>query len=137
MGSDFLRDLLSDGQPIEEARRLVARSHERLCQAPVAVLLCMDLSEMDDYPDDARREAERVMAIQSVALAGGNFLLAAHAEGLAGVWVCAPLFTPETARRALELPESWIPQAILYCGYPAAVPAPRPRLPLEQVSVFV
>ncbi len=137
MGADFLRDLLSDGLAEEAAQRLVARSRERLCQAPAAVLLCMDMSGMDSYPDHSRQAAETMMGIQSVALAGGNFLLAAHAEGLAGVWVCAPLFAQETARKALSLPETWVPQALLYVGYPEAIPAARDRQPVAQVSVFL
>ena len=38
------------------------------------------------------------MGTQSVALAGLQLLLAAHAEGLGGTWICWPLFAPDETR---------------------------------------
>jgi nitroreductase len=97
----------------------------------------MDLSDIDIYPDTGRQAAERNMAEQSVAMAGQNFLLAAHAEGLGGVWVCAPIFAGETARMALDLPAAWQPQGLLLVGYPSKTPAPRPRKPLDEVVRYL
>ncbi len=73
------------------------------------------------------------MATQSVALAGGTILLAAHAEGLGGVWVCAPLFAQETVRRVLDLPADWLVQGMILLGYPAKIPEPRPRRAYEDL----
>jgi coenzyme F420-0:L-glutamate ligase / coenzyme F420-1:gamma-L-glutamate ligase len=73
------------------------------------------------------------MAVQSVALAGGQLLLAAHAAGLGGVWMCAPLFAPQEVRQALELPADWEPQGILLLGFPEKVPPPRERRSLPEV----
>jgi F420 biosynthesis protein FbiB-like protein len=137
MGADFRRDLRADGLSPEEIKKQITRSHARICEAPVVILLCLTLTDMDTYPDEKRRHAEYVMATQSVALAGGTILLAAHAEGLGGVWVCAPLFAPDTVRRALSLPPDWEPQGMLLMGYPAVVPEARGRKPLEEVSFFV
>ena len=53
MGADFLRDLTGDGVQLEEARRQVQRSQERILGAPVAVVLCLDRSVEDLYPDAA------------------------------------------------------------------------------------
>jgi nitroreductase len=100
------------------------------------VLLCLDMTEMDHYPDPDRQRAEFLMAVQSVAMAGENLLLAAHAEGLGAVWICAPLFAQETARASLDLPRSWEPQGLLLIGRSAKVPEPRPRKPLEEVTLF-
>lgn len=136
MGSEFRKDLLQDGLAIEEVEASVARSRSRLVDAPVAILLCMDPSEIDQYPDQKRSTAERLMALQSVALAGGTLLQAAHAEGMGGVWICAPLFAPQAAKRALGLPPTWEPQGMLLLGYPAKVPEPRPRKPLSEVAIF-
>lgn len=136
MGEEFLQDLLADGIVPHEAETMVERSRARIREAPVSVLLCMDLTDMDGYPDPERQKAEETMAIQSVALAGGTLLLAAHAEGLGGVWMCAPLFAGEAARNALDLPDAWIPQGLLLLGYPADAPNPRSRRALEEVARF-
>ena len=58
------------------------------------------------------------MAVQSVAAAGMQLLLAAHAEGLGGVWACWPLFAQETIRKTLNLSETWEPQGMFFIGYP-------------------
>ncbi len=57
------------------------------------------------------------MSIQSVANAATYLLLAAHAEGLGGNWVCWPLYAQEETRSALELPETWEPQAMIFVGW--------------------
>jgi nitroreductase len=84
----------------------------------------MTMADMDRYPDPKRRRAEWTMATQSLALAGQNLLLAAHAEGLGACWLCAPLFCPEVVRAALGLPEDWEPQAFISLGWPDEGPQP-------------
>jgi len=136
MGADFRRDLLADGLSPDEAEKQVTRSRARICEAPVVIMLCVMMADMDTYPDEKRQRAEYLMATQSVALIGGTILLAAHAEGLGGVWVCAPLFTPDTIRRQLALPLDWEPQAMLLIGYPAKVPEVRARKPLSEITIY-
>jgi coenzyme F420-0:L-glutamate ligase / coenzyme F420-1:gamma-L-glutamate ligase len=133
----FEKDLVTDGIPPEEISNRLDRSRRRILGAPVTIILCMDLSEMDIYPDEERLAIERVMAEQSVALAGGTILLAAHAAGLGGVWLCAPLFAQQEIQKSLNLPKAWIPQALLLVGYPGQKPDSQPRKPLEEVSVFL
>ena len=135
MAIDFERDLRRDGLALEKIQAQLKRSKERIMSAPVAILLCLDMSEMDSYPDDKRNKAEYVMAGQSVAVAGMQLLLAAHAEGLGGVWACWPLFAQETIQKTLNLPESWEPQGMFFVGYPADVPAVRERKPLAEILV--
>jgi F420 biosynthesis protein FbiB-like protein len=137
MGADFRRDLLADRMAVDEVESLVSRSRQRILEAPVAIVLCMDPSVGDVYPDPERQQAEYLMGVQSVAMAGQNLLLAAHAEGLGGVWICAPLFVPHTVRRALNLPEVWQPQGLLLLGYPAKIPDPRLRRPLSEVTLYL
>lgn len=137
MSADFRRDLLRDGLSSDEVDAQVTRSGERIRSAPAVVVLCQDTTVGDVYPDETRRHAELLMGVQSVALAGGTLLLAAHAAGLGGVWMCAPLFAPAAVRRALELPPHWQPQAMILLGYPAAVPPHRPRRSLDDVAVFL
>lgn len=122
MAQDFARDLVRDGVSPEKIQAQLKRSRERITAAPVAILLCLDMSEMDSYPDEKRQQAERTMAIQSVAAAGLQLLLATHAEGLGGVWVCSPLFAQETIRKTLGLSEHWEPQGMFFVGYPDGLP---------------
>jgi F420 biosynthesis protein FbiB-like protein len=133
MGADFQRDLLADGLSQEAVQAQVERSRQRILEAPLAILLCLDGSELDAYPDARRQEAETLMGVQSVAMAGQNLLLAAHAEGLAGVWICAPLFAQKTLREALSLPATWQPQGLVLMGYPVAPPQARPRKPVSEI----
>lgn len=137
MGADFRRDLLASGLPLLEVEQQVERSCRRIREAPAAVLLCLEMTEMDTYPDRRRQEAEYLMAVQSAAMAGENLLLAAHTLGLGGVWVCAPLFAQETARAALGLPLDWQPQGLILLGYPAKFPEARPRRPLNDTALFL
>jgi coenzyme F420-0:L-glutamate ligase / coenzyme F420-1:gamma-L-glutamate ligase len=137
MAADFERDLRLDGVPLERIQIQIKRSKDRILSAPAAILLCLDMSEMDIYPDENRSEAERLMAIQSVAAAGLQLLLAAHAEGIGGVWACWPLFAKATIRETLELSETWEPQAMLFIGYPDDRPSQRERKSISDISIFL
>jgi F420 biosynthesis protein FbiB-like protein len=137
MAIDFERDLTRDGLPPEKIQSQIKRSKDRLTSAPVAILLCLDMSEMDLYPDEKRQYAERMMTVQSVAAAGLQLLLAAHAEGLGGVWVCSPLFVQETIQNTLNLSTSWEPQAMFFIGYPKESPELRERKSLQDVAIFL
>jgi F420 biosynthesis protein FbiB-like protein len=136
MAADFKRDLENDNLPQEEIQKRIRRSHERITGAPVVIVLCVDMSDMDQYPDTRRKKAEYVMAAQSAANAGMQLLLAAHAEGLGGVWVCSPMFAQETVQSVLELPKAWEPQAMFLLGYPAETPPVRERKKTEEIAFF-
>lgn len=137
MAVDFERDLTRDGVPPEKIQAQVKRSKERITAAPVSILFCLDMGEMDSYTDEKRQTAERTMAIQSVAAAGHQLLLAAHAEGLGGVWACWPLFAQETIQRTLNLCQSWEPQGMFFLGHPVDTPQARERKNLKEVSLFI
>jgi F420 biosynthesis protein FbiB-like protein len=136
MAVDFERDLLRDDLAVDKVRAQVKRSKERIISAPVAILLCLDMSEMDVYPDTKRKKAEYVMAVQSAANAGMQLMLAVHAEGLGGVWVCSPLFAPETIQHILKLPDTWEPQGMFFVGYPLEFPETRARKTLPDITLF-
>jgi coenzyme F420-0:L-glutamate ligase/coenzyme F420-1:gamma-L-glutamate ligase len=136
MSVDFRRDLQSDGLPDEQVEAQVERSRRRIIEAPVAILLCLDTGVGDVYPDARRQHSEVMMGVQGVAMAGENLLLSAHAFGLGGVWVCAPLFAQETVRQALNLAQTWQPQGLVLLGYPASIPELRPRRSVDEVAVF-
>jgi len=137
MAIDFERDLKRDGVSPEKIQAQLKRSRDRITSAPIAILLCLDMREMDSYRDEKRQYAERMMAMQSVAAAGLQLLLAAHAEGLGGVWVCSPLFAGETIQKTLNLSESWEPQAMFFIGYPTEIPEVRERKSLQDIALFL
>lgn len=133
MAELFRRDLVRDQIPPEEVERRVERSRTRIQSTPVVIVLCLDMTEMDVYPDVRRQEAERTMAIQSVAAAGLQLQLAAHAEGLASVWTCGPLFAPDVVKGVLDLQASWEPQAMFFIGKPDQKPNEKALKALDQV----
>jgi coenzyme F420-0:L-glutamate ligase/coenzyme F420-1:gamma-L-glutamate ligase len=136
MGARYRADLLADGLPQDQVDRHVSSREARLMGAPAAILLCMTMEEMDRYPDPARMEKERLMAMQGVALAGGYMLLAAHAEGLGACWVCAPLFGEADTIRSLALNPAWEPQGALILGYPQGAPKVRSRREVQEVTLW-
>ena len=137
MAKKFELDLEADSLPREEINKKVTRSRDRIVTAPVIIILCVDMSDMDTYPDTRRKKAEYLMASQSAAGAGMQLLLAAHAEGLGSVWVCSPLFAQETVQAALGLPKSWEPQAMYFLGYPEEIPQVRERKNLHEIILTV
>lgn len=137
MAEEFQRDLERDNLPAEEVAKRVNRSRERITSAPVIIVLCLDMSEMDTYPDERRTQAEHLIASQSAANAGMQLLLAAHAEGLGGVWVCSPVFAQEIVQNALDISKGWEPQAMFLIGYAAETPVVRERKSVEEVVRFI
>ena len=121
-------DMESDGAPASEIETRVARSIQRINDAPVLILLCRDVTAVRDQSRE-----EEIMSIQSVANAATYLLLAAHAEGLGGNWLCWPLYAQEETQSALELPETWEPQAMVFLGYVDEEPKAKVVMPLEQV----
>ena len=132
MGAQLRADLQADGMPAALIEADVQRSWARMTGAPVLVLLCLSMQDMDDYPDVGRGQAEYMMAVQGTAMAGQNLLLAAHALGLGACWMCAPLFCPEVVSRELTLPSDWQPQGLITLGWPAQT-RNRGRRPLVEL----
>ena len=122
-------DMRAQGADDAEIAARIERSRRRLGEAPAVVVLNLD----ETVRRDAEDEHERHMMVQSVALLGLQILLAAHAEGLGGVWICWPLYAQEATRQALALPPAWSPQGMLFLGYPAEAPAPPPRKPWQEI----
>jgi len=136
MATEYRSDLAAEGTAAIEVDALVEKSCSRINSAPLVIVLCMDISDMDQYPDLKRADAERTMAVQSTANAGVTLLLAAHAEGLGGVWNCGPLVAPRAVISALDLPATWEPQALFLIGRPAETPEPRTRKPVKEIVIF-
>ncbi len=136
LGVRLREDRLIDGDDPNQIERDVAQSIERISSAPVVVIVCLSMEDMDVYPDDGRKAAEHNMAVQSISMAAQNLLLAAHTEGLGACWLCAPLFAKDLVREKLSLPEGWEPQGLIILGYPAEAGQERPRRPIEEVTLW-
>ena len=130
MGERLRSDRAADGASVAVIEADIERSYERITSAPALAVLCLTMADMDAYPDAVRTHYEWTMAVQSVAMAGQNLLLSAHAAGLGACWICAPLFCPDVVRDVLELPPDWQPQGLITLGYPAQERS-RTRKPLE------
>jgi len=133
MASRWNKDMGKKGIPKEQRENLIETSVERFENAPIIIIACLTMENMDEYLDEGRKKIEYAMAIQSVAAAIENILLAAHGEGLGSCWHCAPLFCQDVARNILKIPQHIDPQALITLGYPAYTPKPPPRKPLDEI----
>mgnify|MGYP000687021846 CR=1 FL=1 len=111
-----------------EINKRVERSLKRIAEAPHIILLCRDTEAVR-----VKTEAEDLMGIQSVAMAGLQLLLAAHAHGLAANWICWPLYAQAATIQALNLPNNWQPQGMVFLGYPAEEPKPKDVKALDKI----
>jgi coenzyme F420-0:L-glutamate ligase / coenzyme F420-1:gamma-L-glutamate ligase len=137
MGEEWRANLEMDGQRVEVVEKRLEGSRRRLLDAPVLVLLCLYLEDLDTYPDVARQQNETTMAVQSLGAAAQNALLAAYSSGLDASWICAPLFCPEKVTRALGLDPRLVPHALLTLGYAEGDPPKRRgRRPLDELVVY-
>ena len=135
MGSTWQQNLEMDGQDAEIVNIRLEKSRQRIYNAPVIIIPCLYLEDLDRYPDEKRQADETTMAIQSLGAAIQNMLLMAYDLGLDTGWMCAPLFCPEVVCQALSLDRRLIPHALITLGYAAADPQRRERLPLSTLIV--
>jgi coenzyme F420-0:L-glutamate ligase/coenzyme F420-1:gamma-L-glutamate ligase len=133
MARRWEKQLKTDGVTQEQRKSLIEASIKRFTQPPVIIIACMTMEDMDKYPDTGRKKAEFVMAVQSVAAALENLLLAAQSKGLGTCWYCAPLFCQDEVRKILKIPQTVDPQALITLGYPIKKPSKSPRKSLDTV----
>ena len=125
MGEDFLRDMKAEGVPEEERTRRHRGSIRLLTGAPALIMASLSFADLDVYEEPEKQANEWMMAEHSLGGALQNLMLALAVNGVGSVWRCAPLFCPETARKALDLPADWVPRALIVAGYPSQQPAPK------------
>src|SRR5712664_3640573 len=135
MGDTWRQNLQMDGDDAEIVNIRLEKSRQRILRAPVIIIPCLYLEDLDRYPDEKRQADETTMAIQSLGAAIQNILLMAYDLGLDTGWMCAPLFCPEVVCEALSLDPRLIPHALITLGYAAADPQRRERLPLSTLIV--
>jgi coenzyme F420-0:L-glutamate ligase / coenzyme F420-1:gamma-L-glutamate ligase len=137
VASKLRKDMKSDGIPEPDIQARVAKTIHRTGEAPVIIFLCRDKTKVKPQSDKVRELAEVLMGTQSVALAGLQLLLAAHAEGLGSNWICWPIFAPAETSLALGLDSNWEPQGMIFLGYPAETPQMPPRMNLGEAIRFI
>ncbi|HIE18267.1 TPA: nitroreductase family protein [Candidatus Bathyarchaeota archaeon] len=133
MAEEWNKDLIKNGVSKNERDLLLEASIECFTQAPIVIVACVSMEEMDKYPDEKRQRFEHLMATQSLAAAIQNMLLVAHSEGLGACWFCAPLFCQDVVKRTLGILEDIEPQALITFGYPDEKPDPPDRKSLEEI----
>jgi len=126
MNKKLRNDLERDGKSEEFIKNKIHRTRENLLQAPYLILLCLDKENLDSYSDPRRTENEFILGVQSISASATYLLLAFEMENIAACWYCAPLFSKEIVKKALNLPESFVPMAFFTVGYPIkSVKAPK------------
>lgn len=118
MAKKYKRDLESDGYDSKVISKIITDSISKFTNAPILIIVCLDMKKMQAYSDKKRQEIEHCMGIQSVSAATENLLLAAHALGLASCWYCAPLFAQQITKNQLKIPKNIEPQALITLGFP-------------------
>lgn len=133
MALAWRRDLEQDSTPGVERERRIAESIDRISNAPVLLVVCLTKEHMQEYRDERRQKCEYMMAVQSVAAAIQNLLLAARELRLGSCWMCAPLFSQESVRETLGIPRHVEPQALITLGYfEGSIEAP-PRKSMAEI----
>lgn len=134
MAHVWLAQLELDNIPVRIRQASVKESVKRFSSAPVLVLACLDMRNMNTYPDEERAVAERDLAVVSLGAGIQNLLLSAQEYGLGACWYCAPSFSRVAVRNALGIPSEVEPHALITVGYPAEAPKMPARLPIEEFA---
>lgn len=115
-----------------QALSRAADNQSFISEAPVCLVFC----------SDAQRSAEKygvrgesLYALQDATIAAAYAQLAVVAAGLGSTWV--GYFNDATVREVLNLEEGLQPIAMLSIGYPAELPEPTRRRPLDDVVKYV
>ena len=98
-------------------------------EAPVVLVFCA-VPQRSHERYGAR--GEQLFCVQDATIACAYAQLAATALGLSSVWIGA-VHEPEVVKEALGLEAGMWPIAFLPIGYPAEVPLPKPRRPLDEL----
>lgn len=136
MAQAWLADLKRDGKPDGLSKFSTEASIERFVKAPILILACLSMKDMNRFLDWERQQCEHDLAVQSLGAAIQNMLLMAQTRQLGSCWYCAPVFAKKAVRDALNIPKEVEPQALITLGYAAEKPTAPQRLPLHSVAFF-
>ena len=122
------RIVVVSAQAERDALRRLAGDQAFIAEAPVALLFCADPARSGSKYGE---RGERLYALQDATIAAASAQLAVVAAGMASTWV--GYFDGAEVARLMELEAGLEPVAILSVGYPAELPEPTPRRPLDEV----
>lgn len=105
-----------------------ARAQSFVAEAPLVLAFFMNLLRSQSWYGE---RGEVLYACQDATIAAAHAQLAAHALGLATVWVGA--FDDDAVRRAVAASVGLRPSSLLVIGYPAEAPVPTPRRALHDI----
>ncbi|MFX0164010.1 MAG: coenzyme F420-0:L-glutamate ligase [Candidatus Hodarchaeota archaeon] len=133
MNQKLRNDLINDGKSEDFIEVKVNKSKKNFLDAPILILLCLDNTELEKYPDNERLENEFILGVQSISSSATYLLLAFEIKKLAACWYCAPLFAKDIIKSTLNLPESYVPMAFFTVGYPLKTIQAPPRRELKEI----
>ena len=133
MNEKLKKDLIKDGRSESFIKNKINKTRENFLNAPYLILLCLDVRDLEKYPDAERKENEYILSVQSVSASATYLLLAFQIKNLAACWYCAPLFSKKIVRSSLGLPDSFLPMAFITVGYPLKVPKTPKRKELNEI----
>lgn len=112
-----------------EALSRATRDQDFLRQAPVSLVFCADTQRAaGEYGE----RGKTLYAVQDATIAAAYAQLATVAAGLGTAWV--GYFDEDKVGAVLGLAKGEKPIAIICVGYPAELPEPTPRRPLDQIT---
>ena len=118
-------------QGIREQLRSAAEDQAFVSQSPVCLVFCSDTQR------SARQFGDRgtsLYAIQDATIAAAYAQLAIVAAGMASTWIGN--FDESTVREQLHLSANLTPVAMLSVGYPAELPEPTARRPMNEMVEY-
>ena len=118
---------------VQEARQLKALkalSSGFPRQAQVAIAICSNKGDMQDFGEESRP----ILAAEEVAMAVQNMLLMTHSLGLGSCPVAS--FSEAGIRALLELPDHICPILLVALGFSAEHPNPPQRKELSQITFW-
>ncbi|MFX1345158.1 MAG: coenzyme F420-0:L-glutamate ligase [Promethearchaeota archaeon] len=133
MTQKLRNDLTNDGKSEDFIENKLNKTRINFLDAPILVLLCLDIMELEKYPDKERLENEFILGVQSISSSATYLLLAFEIKKLAACWYCAPLFAKNIIKKTLNLPESYVPMAFFTVGYPLKSVRAPPRKKLQEI----
>jgi len=133
MNEKLREDLSRDGKSTKFINNKIDKTKKCFLKAPILILLCLDKSDLESYPDKKRLQNEYLLGVQSISTSAIYLLLAMESEGLAGSWYCAPLFAKKQVKRILKLPKEFDPMAFITVGFPKELQKRPKRKNLEEI----
>ena len=137
MNDKLRKDLKLDGKSIEYIERKINSTRKQFLEAPYLILSCVELSVLEDYPDNEHKNNEFLLGIMSVASSITYLLISFQMFGLVTCWYSAPIFAREIVLDVLRLPNKYYPIAFITVGYPKVKNIKPPkRQPLNKILFF-